>query len=391
MGDLAVRVCLGEYVVEDRLLRFRGAVHIGDGPEARVAFPGADITVLRLKGRYRLRGRTLEEGESLRITLGPVDVWVCHTPRARGLVREQAWIDRRFVAVAALVIAVGAWTDAAEGWIVHQPDAQTSHGGDVLRSLVEQVRQPTPQQRVAGVRAHPAPSGRVRHVQRIADGPRHIPDDMASRTAFYRWYRSAVPDDPLARKAASRLTADELDRVARRTLANAAYNADRFKAAAWHYQVLTWGKETDGGAFLGLARAQRRRGHHASEIQVYRRMLLTWRDHPGALSGLATALGRMGRFDEAAATLEQLETVAPDDPYTDMSSATLAALQARHVDALESLDRAFSARAQLAPDLQIELRRDLALDPAFASLRSDKRLRGLLRRHLGAAAPRTVR
>lgn len=392
MGDLTVRVCMGDYVVEDRLLRFRGVVQIGDCLNARVAFPGASIPVVHVGEVYRLRGRTLEEGEELRITLGKVDVWVRHNPHFRGRSSRSPFIDTRFLAMAGLMVAVGTWVDAAEAWLAHQPANEASHGGGAaLKRLVERVREPVARQQVAAVRVRRDVRGWVEHVQPIADGPRHLADDSASRTAFYRWYRSVVPVDAMARPASERLAQDVTDGVARRTLANAAYNADRFESAAWHYQMLTWADQADGGALLGLARAQRRRGRHASEIQVYRRILGTWEDHPGALAGLSTALGRMGRLDEAGAMLEQLQIVAPDDPYTDMTAATLAALEGRKVDALEALDRAVLSRGQLAPDQQIELRRDLALDPAFASLRMDKRLRALLRRHLGAAAPRPVR
>ncbi len=391
MGDLSIRVCMGDYVVEDRVLRFRGLSRIGDCLDAKVAFPGTSITILRVGESYRLRGRTLEEGEDLRISLGHVDVWVSHNPRFRGPVGGSNFVDMRFVAVAAMMVAVGSWIDAAEAWVEKQPVTGVSYGGATLKRLVTGVRHPDLRQQVAAVRASRDGRSLVRHVQRIADGPRHLQDDRTSRTAFYRWYRMAVPADPMARDASERLALDDRDTAARRTLANAAYNADRFDSAVWHYQVLSWADQADGGALLGLARAQRRRGHHATEIAVYRKILETWQEHPGALGGLSTALGRMGRLDEAVATLEQLQVVSPDDPYTFMTSATLAALEGRERDALESLERAVMARAQLPPDQQIELRRDLALDPAFASLRKDHRLRSLLRRHLGAAAPRPMR
>ena len=391
MGDLAVRVCMGDYVVEDRVLRFRGVTRIGDCLDARVAFPGADIPILRMEDCFRVRGRILEEGEQLRITLGNVDVWLTHQPRFRSSVGRSSFVDGRFVAVAAMMIAVGSWVDAAEAWIDQQPLTPATHGGATLKRLALQVRDPGPRRQVAAVRVRQEGRSLVQHVQRIADGPRHVPDDRVSRTGFYRWYRLAVPADPMARQASERLALDDRDAAARRTLANAAYNADRFDSAVWHYQVLSWADQADGGALLGLARAQRRRGHHATEIAVYRKMLETWEDHPGALAGLTTALARMGRLDEASLILEQLHVVGPDDPYSDMAAATLAALEGRDVDALEGIERAVQARAQLPLDQQIELRRDLALDPAFASLRKDRRLRALLRRHLGAAAPRFMR
>jgi Flp pilus assembly protein TadD len=391
MGDLRVRVCMGDYVVDDRTIKVSGVVHLGDCLDARVAFPGTKVAVIRLGDTYRLRGRTLEEGEELRITLGHVDVWVGNEPKYRRIEGQSSLVDHKFVMAATIMIAVGSWVDAAEAWIDHQPAVHTQHAGSTLKRMVTRVRQPATRQRVAAVRAHPHTRTEVEHIQRIADGPRHISDDRATRTAFYRWYRSAVPSDPLARKASQRLEQDEMDGAARRTLANAAYNADRFESAAWHYQMLTWANQDDGGALLGFARSQRRRGRHASEIEVYRRILESWQDHAAALGGMATALARMGRFDEAALSLERLETVSPEDPYTDMAIATIAALEGRSGDALDALNRAVSHRQLLSPELQIELRRDIALDPAFSALRHDKRLRGLLRRHLGAAAPRTVR
>ena len=36
----------------------------------------------------------------------------------------------------------------------------------------------------------------------------------------------------------------------------------------------------------------------------------------------------------------------------------------------------------------VELRRDLAIDPMLSSLRKDRRMIAILRKHLGAGAPR---
>ena len=66
-------------------------------------------------------------------------------------------------------------------------------------------------------------------------------------------------------------------------------------------------------------------------------------------------------------------------------------MQGREAEAIEALEDGFAARAQLSKELQIEMRRDIALDPAFKAMRSDWRLRAMLLRHLGAAAPRAVR
>jgi hypothetical protein len=66
----------------------------------------------------------------------------------------------------------------------------------------------------------------------------------------------------------------------------------------------------------------------------------------------------------------------------------IAAVQGHDDEALQALDKTLDARAQLSDELQVEIRRDLAIDPMLSSLRKDRRMSAILRKHLGAGAPR---
>ena len=97
---------------------------------------------------------------------------------------------------------------------------------------------------------------------------------------------------------------------------------------------------------------------------------------------------RLGRLDEAQGAVDELLIRAPMHPYTHVTEAVVWAWKGQTEDAVQALEQGFVARAQLSEEMQIELRRDIALDPAFHSLRRDWHLRAMLLRHLGAAAPR---
>jgi predicted Zn-dependent protease len=134
-----------------------------------------------------------------------------------------------------------------------------------------------------------------------------------------------------------------------------------------------------------------RRGRHGIEIDQYVAVLNEDRASVEARAGLAVALARLERLDEAALQLDELSIRAPDDLHTAMAHAKIAALEGRSEEALEQLDNIYAARRTLSEEWQLELRRDLATDPAFAGLRKGVRLRSLVHRHLGAAGPQPVR
>ena len=109
-----------------------------------------------------------------------------------------------------------------------------------------------------------------------------------------------------------------------------------------------------------------------------------------ALSGEATALARLGRFGSAQNTLDALQVIAPSGPITELAVGTVDALRGDMDRSLRSLRVSLQTRERLSPEMLIELRRDLAHDPAFSTLRSGHRFRSMLRSVLGVSAPRSV-
>ena len=228
----------------------------------------------------------------------------------------------------------------------------------------------------------------------LREGPEASSDDRATGVAYYAWYRGVVPeDDELGVLARERLERNPSDRGAHELLARSAYAADRFELSAAHFR---WLVDRD---VLGLgpgeqelrwrlARTERRLGRHSSEAALYEQMLADDPADAWALAGKATVMARLGRFDEAVSLVEQAEASAPSQPYLGVYAAVVAAEQGLDDRAVELLEAVVEQREHLAPEYQVELRRDIAMDPSFAAVRSGDRLRVMLARHLGAAAPR---
>jgi tetratricopeptide (TPR) repeat protein len=404
MGDLAVSVSLEGTPVADAVLPVRHIVRIGEAANSAVAFPGADIAVVRIGRDLAVRGRRLAEGQGIGVSLGPVRVWMEHTKRARFRRPWREHLDLRFLAVALLVTVAGLWFESFEAAF----EARSEHGfvarqigHSPLRALLPARAGPldhgSPDRRTAGLSAtgdQPAqePVGGL-----LREGPEAVNDDHRSGVGFYAWYRSAVLDDVapsvLARE---RIARDPTDERAHDILARSAYEADRFELAAAHFRWLD--ERGDRGLanverelLWRLARTERRLGRHAAEARSYERILALQPDEPWALGGQATVMARLGRFDEAASLLNQASSIAPGHAYLDVYAAVVAAEQGLDSRAVELLEGVLAQRDGLAPEYQVELRRDIALDPAFSGLRSAGELRVMLARQLGAAAPRQRR
>ncbi len=391
MGDLGVVVKLNGAVVEDRIVHARQFARLGEAPGADVVFPGADLTVFRIGSRLSIRGRSMAEGDTLHIALGSVDVELEHRFSTVAPGEFSGRFDGHFLLVVALVTVMGAWTEIAQGWMQrHWSSVDTA-------AFVSRV-----------VSGPPVDWGATRHASTmlraerhdevvpvaypLADGPLHLSDDKESGTGWFRWYRSAVPhDDEQLDIAIERYLREPNNTEARRLLAHSAYNADDYAESARQYRWIADRYPTDLDARIGLAKAEMRLGHHSTEVHEYRAALLIQPGNSTALAGLAVALSRLQRLDEAAWALDELGMVHPRASVSAVAFAKVAALEGRNDDAFDWLDRAVSNRGALSEDERLELRRDIAIDPALARIRKDVRLRSLVNRHLGAAGPRPIR
>ncbi len=389
MGDLGVSVLVHGNVVEDRVVPVRRMVRLGESDDAVVSFPGADLAVVRVGQSLALRGRALEEGEEMCLSLGPVEVRLLHTVRGGAFPLEWgAFLDKRFLAAAIVATVSGTWFDTAQSWVEQHGPALGSSVVDTFLDTMEGRGALEAKAVVAPEARGSDDANRAPDESRIAEGPRHESDDRLTGTGYYAWYRGAVMADPAH---GSWATLDRTDVAARRRLARVAYDRDDWDAAAWHYRWLVEHVPDDRTAKLHLAWAERRRGHHDVEVALYKQILAADPNDALAEAGLALALARLGRMGEAKEMVDDLQVVAPMDPYTDVTMAMVAAVQGHDEDALAALDKALGARVQLSDELQVELRRDLALDPVLSSLRKDRRMSAILRKHLGAGAPRPVR
>ena len=349
--------------------------------------PWAAREVRRVDGGLDVGGVVLDEGESVTLRKAAVEVTLSHTAR-RWTDLGSGALDRRFLAAIVVLVASGYWLDAAHHWLATQPwsaDAEQMLRGVGLEHADGSAR-PSP----AAMRGQPGERV-VPSALTTTDGPLHLNDDAVTGVGYHRWFKRIVPTDPNAFQADARLDADPDDVEARRIIGRAAYNAGHDRLAGWHYREILHRYPGDDHARLRLAWAERRAGNHTDEAQLYRDVLAAQPDHPIALGGLSMAAARLGRMDEAQNILDGLHVSAPNHPYTDITSAVVEALRGDESEAIRSLRRALTRRDLLDEELQVELRRDIATDPAFSGLRTQWRLRAMLRRHLGAASPQGIR
>jgi len=395
VGDLSVIVRLHGSVVENRVLEVARVARIGESPSADVPFPGADLQVTRTEAGLHIRGRTLAEGDELTIQLGKIEVKLEHTMRTPVPHEWTGQFDSRFLLVLVLVAVSATWLDAFDAWAtVHLPAARGTHVVDQLVHSVWPARPDTnPDDRqVAAVAGSEARLQPVTITPIDAEGPRHHPDDRSTGIRWYRWYRDLVPGDAEQLDAAvAAHIQDPYDPDARALLGQAAYNADRFEEAARQYAFIVEHHPEDPDARLHLAAAEMRRGNHTHEIRQLEAALRRSPEDIAARAALAVALTRLERLDEAAVPLDELRVEHPRHPLTLLTEAKIAALDGRDADALDFLDDTMDLRTTLSASWRLELRRDIALDPAFARLRKDVRLRSVINRHLGAAGPRPIR
>ena len=216
MGDLAVTVLVHGNVVDDRVVSVRRMVRLGESDDAAVAFPGADLAIVRVGRGLALRGRVLEEGEEMCISLGHVEVRLLHTVRGGAFPLEWGtFLDKRFLAAAIVATVSGTWLDTAESWVERHGPALDSTVVDTFLATME-GRGAVEAKAVVAPDAHASEGTRPTDESRTTQGPRHESDDRLTGTGYYAWYRAAVMADA-AHESWGPL--DRTDIAARRRLA----------------------------------------------------------------------------------------------------------------------------------------------------------------------------
>ena len=395
MGSLSVTVRRSGQVVQDVSLAVDQPLIVGDAPAAAVRFPAPPVSVERHGTTLRLNGQPLRVGDTVTLQVGGLNVTLQHCPDHPGRLAQRRHFDTRFLVVLAIVgVSIG-WLNAFESWA----SVHLSRPGHMwlLDRTGEEVETPgavgegTARLASTGLRGDTTapPSAPLAEA---GVGPKHKPDDQASGVRWYRWYRAAAPIDADQHDAAvAAHLEDPRNPMARAVLGQLAYNEDRFEESARYFRALVEEYPEDFDACFQLARAEMRLGHHRAEARHLRTVLRQNVGNHDARGALAVALARLQRLDEAAVELEELRIDAPNHPATRLAEAKVAALAGKHADALEQFEELMHLRHTLTASVQLEIRRDIAMDPAFGPLRKNVRLRSLITRHFGAAGPRPIR
>ena len=388
MGELHVTVSYHGAVIEDCYVPVRGAVRLGEAEDARVGFPGADLTVYRVGDAYELNGVRLAPGDRTDVSRGAVQVRLEHVERLRLPRFARGHFDARFLLIAMAVTASGMWLDTltsvaehpAGGFIAQQYERVRSE----LPGGVDDRSQRTTTSVQPNAELYMLPPTR----DHLIDGPPARKDDSVTGWSYYPWYRSVVPSARGSAAARGQLSAQPDDATLHAVIARDAYQSEKWEGAQHHYHWLAEEDSEEPGWLLGLALSRKRLGMHRAELETYERLLKADPENFLALGNRAVSLARQDRWSEVPEALSRMYRVAPEHPYAHVFEGTCAALQGREDEAIAHLELAVASRGLMSDDLQIELRRDIALDPALGPLRADPRLRAMLSRQLGAASPR---
>lgn len=376
MAKLHVIVSYHGQVIDDQVVKVQDSVRLGERRDAAVAFPGADILVTQVDGDICWRGRRLREGDRASLALGDFVVDVEHIwPERMNYSQAFSGLDLRFVLVLLGVTVSGMWIDTFNRITRDSPRGEfLTEIGDFRDSYPEDA--PWIQQAERSAAVQSVESEEVFLVNPdIWDGPRAQSDDERTGVAFYEWYRRAVKIPYVAVRdvgVAGLSTKDHEE------LALAAYAADNYEASLSHFQWLEAHHPEQGKWIEGVAASQKRLGMHQLEGRSYQRILEITPDHLAAMGNRAVSLARLGRLGEAQSALDQLKTRYPYQAFSYHCEAMIFGIQGMELEALGALERLFSEFGTLPLKLQEEIRRDLALDPAFSTLRADPRLKDLL-------------
>ena len=391
MADLHVTVRFNDFIVEDRVLHVKDVLRIGESSDAIVHFPGAAVAVCRVGETLDIRGRRLAEGERTGFSLGQVHVELEHLAPLEVRRMTPPAIDARFLLVAMAVTTAGMWFDAVHSVVDSPPEGPVA-------SWVEDAREVAPFLGDAGDdlarRAAVQPNGDIAYLPQVVirgEGREATNDDAVTGYGYYPWYRLEVPSTLQAELARLRLDEDPSDWTQHALIARGAYDNDNWRDALAHYQELVERQPEDTRWLFGVAQSQKRLGLHRMELETYARILELDETHVHALGNGAVAFARMGDYETAEAWLVDMRSAGSSDPYVAVYEGLVAASQGDEVTALEQLEGALTSREAMTDSQRVELRRDLAMDPALSQLRSNRVMRSMLWRHYGAASPRKKR
>jgi tetratricopeptide (TPR) repeat protein len=387
VAKLHVTIAYHGQIIEDRILQFHESVRLGEARDAAISFPGADLLVSCVDGDISWRGRRLREGDRAALELGPLLVKVEHLlPERIRYSKAFAGFDLGFVLILLGVTVSGMWIDT-----ISRLSSTPARGLylDQIGDFRAQSSQNT------GWQSTPEKSSAVQAVEqevplRLNDdfweGPRAHPDDERSGFTYYSWYRESVPIPSVVVRKTGAAGLQGVDHAA---LAEASYAADNYEAALAHFQWLVAHNPGVSKWLEGVALSQKRLGMHAQEHRSIERLLQIDPNHMVAMGNLAVALARMGQLEAAQESLDALKTRYPFQPFATQCEALIFAIRGEEMGALGALDELFREHGALPRRLQDELKRDIALDPAMANLRSDPRLQELLLESL-QNAPRPI-
>jgi tetratricopeptide (TPR) repeat protein len=222
--------------------------------------------------------------------------------------------------------------------------------------------------------------------------PKTAPADPVERFigwGFRDWMdRGAAKDiDPDLERtltvARVRLKIDPDDQYAIQIVGYYAYLAEEMDLAQAMYQKYVTLYPEDPAGYNNLALTYKRLGEYEQEEALYRLALEIDPVDDHVLNNLAVNLAHQGRTDEALEIMEQLEVLTPDDPYADLHRAKIFATMDKRDKAYKYLQKALEGTQLLDTLHHIEFRQDIRIDPAFRSLRHEKRFQELVRRFYG--------
>ena len=179
------------------------------------------------------------------------------------------------------------------------------------------------------------------------------------------------------------LKLDPTDPVGLQIRAYYEYLAMDYKAARRTYETFTQLYPDEGSGWNNLALTYKRTAEYAEEEKYYRIALSLEPEDDAPLNNLAVNLAHQGRFEEAIQIMDRLEKIIPGDPYADLHRAKIYAAWGKEEKSYKYLQKSLSAMRKLDTLHNIEFRQDIRLDPAFETMRHEKRFTDLLMRYYG--------